>query len=154
MRTKIYLLSLLFGFLFLGSSCNDDTPPPPTIEIDSVSVECLPYNTVPSDFFIKGSATLNPQEKKVVEAGFLADAVTSNPRLLVYDFNPLSNIRLIPCKLIGNKISFDEERYSSIQGVNGFSSYNGRAYFRAYMILSDGSIVYSDIIEAKVVVRN
>ncbi|MDE6301167.1 MAG: carboxypeptidase regulatory-like domain-containing protein [Muribaculaceae bacterium] len=79
-------------------------------------------------------ADLNPQGKTIIEAGFIT-------RMGYYDdysVNAGYDLKL-PCEIIDNKISF-EKAYTE------YSKYvylRSGTYARAYMVLSDGTVIYS-----------
>lgn len=78
-------------------------------------------------------ATLDPQGKTVIEAGFL-----TNFSYYDYSINSGYDFKL-PCEIVDNKISF-EKAYTE---YNDYVHLRSGTYARAYMVLSDGTVIYS-----------
>ena len=97
----------------------------PTITINSLRMD-LVSSKYTNEYDMYGEATLYPQGNVVIEAGFL---YRGDGYAITY-----SNATKIQCEIKDNKISFNE-RYSQI-GTMG-------RYYRAYMILVDGTIIYN-----------
>lgn len=96
----------------------------PRIEINSISLKAIDefYN-----FVLSGEATLYPQGNSIIEAGFLYRADG-------YDLSYNSG-QVIQCEIINDKISVSKE--IKLPAGNYF------IYYRAYMILADGTIIYN-----------
>ena len=138
-NTKYYFQSYTIderNNLVKGEVLSFTTKVQPSIKINSFYAEYEEF--WPREiFYIKGSATLFPEGETVIEAGFLCDP-NFEP-----DYKNSSANRFI-CEIVNNKISFEETRQGG-SGSDRFEAYNRKTNIKAYMILSDGRIIYSDI---------
>lgn len=102
----------------------------PSIEIDTVNYEYYSEGK----YNITGEATLYPQGHTVIEAGFVYRASSYQSNLFDIIYNGY-NCTSIQCEIEENKISCNRELSYSY-------SFYDYLYIRAYMILSDGTIIY------------
>lgn len=131
----------MLGILFILGGCTKDEPSKtPSISIENLQIKFLRvehgYMTL---YNIKGTAVLEPEGKTVMEAGFLINAI---PKYLGSPTGYNSN--KIQCEIVNGTISFDIDTYASNK------VYNDCTYVQAYMILADGSVIYSDIEETTI----
>ncbi len=109
-----------------GSEQTFITKTTPSIIINSLRMDLISSLKYGDEYEMSGEATLYPQGNTVIEAGFLY-------RCDGYDLDYNRGTK-IQCEIKDNKISFKEKHTQ-------FDDY-GR-YYRAYMILLDGSIIYN-----------
>ena len=134
------------GNLYKGSEQSFTTKTPASIKINSMTVE----RPTPTLYRIKGSATIEPNGNTIIEAGFVSgsspDQIPQYPGSYMYT-------SLFKCEIKGNTITVDTERkhkyplgddeeYLSV----GSSSIN----FRAYIMLANGTIIYSEILTVEI----
>lgn len=134
MKIKFYLICFLSALLGL-SSCDLEPEVSPSISVDYILMKKLGTSSLHLDIYnIFGAATLKPEGKQVIEAGFM---YSSSPNLNATFVDDNRNGVKIRCEIKGDKISFNKE----VEEINNISS--GTTYCLAYMILSSGQIVTS-----------
>lgn len=143
--TKYYFQSYAIddkGILYKGSEQSFTTTTPASIKINSITVSATYGDRMILIYHIKGSATIEANGNTIIEAGFISNDFQvpefSN------NMNPYTSV--FNCEIKGNTISVDTTREYGT-GVDGFTTHNQKAYFRAYIILANGTIIYSDVLQ-------
>lgn len=127
-----------------GSTTSFTTKIQPSIKINTIRVEYegYPWRT----YYITGSATLYPQGNQVLEAGFISYPYSSSFNMTDYATNRL------PCEIINDNITVNAVREQG-EGKDKFETRYNTSYIKAYMVLADGRIIFSDVEKVDAVMR-
>lgn len=114
----------------------------PRVIINSIQIQKIGEDSNNSSIYnIKADATLRHKGYKVSSAGFVFNHTSYGLNESAPEYANLDH--KVQCEIINSAISMD------IQTNNKNIIWRGTGYFMAYMILTDGRIVISDVIEAQ-----
>ena len=134
MKPKSIMICFLTSLLGLYG-CNLEPEVAPSISVDYILMKRLGMTSNYLDVYnLFGEATLKPEGKNVIEAGFMYSDFYD---LTVNNVTSGRNGIKIPCEIKDNKISFN------LESDNICTLTPGVTYCLAYMILQDGSAVAS-----------